>query len=234
MTLAELAFTCYCYGRRTENDRAYLAFLQKTNGMPDVDNPIHRRAILEWLNDWGCRQFAIEHHALAEQGLVDWHSQFSSQLPARAMHIWELTQNDYQILHDAYDSLANRTASFRRRGNNQSRVSFGPTGAAKTLFSLRPNSLAPWDEPIRDYFGHDGSANSYIEYLQTISELLNELRPVCEQHGFTLGELPSKLLRPNSSVPKMIDEYYWMTITQNWQPPEQDTFLNWAEWSGIG
>lgn len=233
MTLAELAFCCYCYGRRTDNDRAYLSFLQATNGIPNVDDPNHRQAILEWLNDWSCRQFAIEHHELAKQELFDWHSQFSDRLPAPAIHIWELTDNDYMTLRDAYDSLSSRTASLRRRGNNQSRVKFGPTGAAKTLFSLRPNSFAPWDEPIRDYFGHDGSANSYIEYLQTISGLLNELRPACEQHGFTLNDLPVKLLRPNSSVPKLIDEYYWMTITQNWQTPEPDTFRNWAEWSVV-
>ncbi|MDI6805016.1 MAG: hypothetical protein QME58_14475, partial [Bacteroidota bacterium] len=124
-------------------------------------------------------------------------------------------------------------ASQRRRGNNQTRVRFGPTGAAKILFSLRPNTYAPWDEPIRDSLGYNGSADSYIKYLQTINELLNELRPTCEQHGFTLGDLPNRLLRPHSSVPKLIDEYYWMTITQNWQPPTLGTFRNWAEWSVV-
>ncbi|MDI6805001.1 MAG: hypothetical protein QME58_14390, partial [Bacteroidota bacterium] len=187
--------------------------------------------IIEWLNDWGCRQFAIEHHELAKQELLNWHIEFSNQLPVPTANLWELNENDYETLRRAYDSLVNRTASQRRRGNNQTIVRFGPTGAAKILFSLRPNTYAPWDEPIRDSLGLNGSADSYIEYLQTINALLNELRPTCEQHGFTLSELPNRLLRPHSSVPKLIDEYYWMTITQNWQPPTSETFRNWADWS---
>jgi hypothetical protein len=198
-----------------------------------LNDPAHRQAITRWLNDWGCRQFAIEHHDLAKQELSDWHSQCSALLPAATIHVWELTDTDYTNLHRAYDSLANRTASLRRRGINQSKVRFGATGAAKTLFSLRPNSFAPWDEAIRDSLGHDGSANSYIEYLQTIGALLNRFRPLCEQQRFTLSELPSRLFRPNSSVPKLIDEYYWITISQNWQPPKASTFRTWTEWSTV-
>lgn len=231
MTLAELAFCCYCYGRRTEYDRAYVAFLRATNGNPNVNDPPHRQAIIEWLNDWGCRQFAIEHHDLAKDELSNWYTHYSESLPGPDIHIWELTDNDYMNLRQAYDSLASCTASLRRRGNNQSRVRFGATGTAKILFSLRPNSFAPWDEAIRDSLGHDGTANSYVEYLQTISALLKGFRPLCEQQGFTLNELPTKLFRPNSSVPKLIDEYYWMTISQNWQPPDTNTLQNWAKWS---
>jgi hypothetical protein len=201
--------------------------------MPNVDNPNHRKAIIEWLNDWGCRQFAIEHHELAKQEMLDWHTQFSARLPARTTNIWELTENDYTNLQQAFDSLADKTASLRRRGNNQMRVRFGPTGAAKTLFSVCPNSFAPWDEPIRQSLGYDGSAESYVEYLQTVNGLLADLRPACERNGFTLSDLPTRLLRPNSSVPKLIDEYFWMNVTQNWQPPTSETFRNWAEWSVV-
>jgi hypothetical protein len=230
MTLSELAFTCYCYGCRSENDRAYLAFIQATNGEPNVANANHRQAIVEWLNDWGCRQFAIEHHELAKQELLEWYRQFSTRLPLQAIEVWDLREDDYAILRDAFGSLADRTASYRKRGNNQLRVRFGSTGAAKILFTLRPNTYAPWDEPIRDSLRYNGSADSYIEYLQTISGLLGELRPACERHGFELRDLPTRLLRPNSSVPKLIDEYLWMTITQKWHPPTPETFRNWAQW----
>jgi hypothetical protein len=234
MTLVELAFCCYCYACLTENDKAYFSFIRTTNGIPDVDNPNHRQAVLDWLNDWGCRHFAIGQHELAAQELFDWHSQFAHTLPAVTIRIWELTDDDFTTLREAYSSLANRTASLRRRGDSQFRVKFGPTGAGKILFSLRPHSLAPWDEPIRESLGYDGSPTSYIDYLRTINEMLDGLRPECEQNGFTLNDLPVKLRQPNSSVLKLIDEYYWMTITQKWNTPGIETLRNWKEWSAQG
>lgn len=65
MTLAELAFSCACYGRSTDYDKPYLDFLQSTNGELDLSNPQHRKLLLVWLNQWGCRQFAVEYHKQA-------------------------------------------------------------------------------------------------------------------------------------------------------------------------
>ena len=65
MTLSELAFACFLYAHFTDYDDSYLSFLQVTNHHPDFVNSKHRKALLTWLNQWGCRQFAVEYHELA-------------------------------------------------------------------------------------------------------------------------------------------------------------------------
>ena len=62
MTLAELAFACFCYQRMTDYDGSYLLFRQATQPFIDLGNQAHRASLLIWLNQWGCRQFAIEYH----------------------------------------------------------------------------------------------------------------------------------------------------------------------------
>jgi len=53
---------------------------------------------------------------------------------------------------------------------------------------------------------------------------------VCEANGFTIAELPIRLERFNSSVPKLMDEYYWMTKTKQWTLPAPRAFQDWAKW----
>jgi hypothetical protein len=232
MTLSELAFSCFCYRRMTDYDGSYLLFRQATQPSIDLTNPDHRKALLIWLNQWGCRQFAIEYHDNASQELLQWRNEFLPQMLPENRNIWELNDADYQFIRLAYDSLMNRTASFRHRNETEIRVSFGPTGAAKILFAIRPKVFAPWDDPIRDSLQYDGSPDSYVSFLNKVNQELQQVRPTCEANGFSLAELPNRLNRIESSVPKLIDEYYWMTITKNWTPPETNVFRNWAIWAG--
>jgi hypothetical protein len=230
MTLAELAFACFCYQRMTDYDGSYLLLRQATQPFIDLGNQAHRQALLIWLNQWGCRQFAVEYHEHAAQELLQWHIKFNPLMFPQERNIWELNEADYQFIGTAYHSLANRIASFRNRNGNKIPVSVGPTGAAKILFAIRPNVCAPWDDPIRDSLQFDGSANSYVAFLRQVNQQLQEIRPTCEANGFTLAELPDRLDRNQSSVPKLIDEYYWMTITKNWTPPQPNVFQSWAAW----
>lgn len=230
MNLSELAFACFCYGSRTDNDRAYLQFLQTTNGNPNLNNQEHRYALIRWLNQWGCRQFAINYHDLAQRELLEWYDQYSNQIFPHNRNIWEFVEEDFPIIRNLFESLSNRTASIQHRGNNEIVKRFGAIGAAKILFAIRPKCFAPWDNPIRDAFDFDNSPNSYILYIQEIKNILQTIRISCEQNGFTLADLPERLHRENSSVPKLIDEYFWMTITQNWSLPDNDIFRNWARW----
>ncbi|HWR83756.1 MAG TPA: hypothetical protein VN285_10660 [Candidatus Deferrimicrobium sp.] len=230
MNLSGLAFICFCYGRYSDNDKAYLQFLESTNGMPDLMNQDHRYALLKWLNQWGCRQFAIQYHDLAQIELLDWYRQYTNWLFPPERNIWQLTQIDYNIIRDLFESLKSRTASIQHRGNREITMRFGAIGAAKILFAVRPKCFAPWDNPIRGAFGYDSSSESYVSYLEEIKNRLQSIRISCEQNGFTLANLPETLQRPNSSVPKLMDEYFWMTITQNWSVPDNLTFRNWVQW----
>ena len=42
----------------------------------------------------------------------------------------------------------------------------------------------------------------------------------CEKHGFVLVDLPRQLRRTYGSVPKLIDDYHWITITKETAMPE--------------
>lgn len=134
MTLSELAFACFLYSRLTDYDNSYLLFLQSTNGSPDLSNPEHRKALLAWLNRWGCRQFALEYHEHASGEILSWHNEYSSTLFPRDRNLWELSEPELASAGAAYESLSSRIASYRARDRNSFAVSVGPTGAAKILF----------------------------------------------------------------------------------------------------
>jgi hypothetical protein len=70
MRLFELAYACRLYKQSTGNDGAIREFQQQVGPDPDLANVQHRAAILRWLNDWGCRQFAVEHHPTASESLL--------------------------------------------------------------------------------------------------------------------------------------------------------------------
>lgn len=231
MKLSELAFTSFCYGLITKNDEAYIQLLQTTNGVIELNNLGHRHALLKWLNHWGCRQFAREYHDLAQRELLVWYNQYSNILFPYEKNIWELNDEDNLVIRQLFESLFNRTASIQRRGNHEIIKRFGAIGAAKILFAIRPKCFLPWDNSILDAFDYDKSPDSYIHYIEEVKSNLQTIKIICEQNEFTLKDLPQKLGRPNSSIPKLIDEYFWMTITQNWRVPDNETLIMWALWN---
>ena len=119
----------------------------------------------------------------------------------------------------------------RQRSDHPVPVRFGPTGAAKVLYVLRPDSLPPWDEAIRDHFHLDGSAESYAEFLRVVAADLSGVVADAARYGIELSALPSAIRRDKSTLPKLIDEYYWVTITRGFRVPEQSEVCRWAEWS---
>ncbi len=231
--LIDLATACYFYGRLTKYDNSYSKFINETKPRLDLSNENHRLALLKWLNSWGCRQFARKDHNKASAKLAKWFEKYGSTLPADSVHLWQLEISHYTQIAEAYDSLSNIVASTRSNKSKSYKVSIGPTGAAKILFAIRPHSMLPWDEPIRKVLNFGGDAGQYIEFLKQTKTLLISLEGECQKAGFRLEELPAKIGRENSSVPKLIDEYYWVTITQNWTLPDKDIIQNWSLWASL-
>lgn len=227
MTLGELAFGCYVYSRGY--DEAYERFLAGTAPALDLNNEQHRMALLEWLRKWGCRQFKKDDDLEASGEIKSWHAKHGSFIPASET-LLSLDNDRLDSVEAAYADLVNRTASYRRRGQKQIRVTIGPAGTAKILFAFRPNALMPWDDPIREKFGWDGSAGSYRKHLAMAKRQLLELEPTCTILGFGLSELPSRLCRPQSSLVKMIDEYLWVTVTNKCVAPDKSTIEHWIKW----
>lgn len=231
MTLFDLAFACFLYGRFTDYDRSYLLFLDATDHSPDLANFAHLQALLRWLNEWGCRQFAVEYHEHASAQIISWYKQFRTSLFSAHSRLWEISRAELDSVGVAYDALSKRIASYRARKGHAIPISFGPTGAAKVLFAIRPHALPPWDAPIRRGLGYDTSQASYVSYLLHVKSILEELADACQRNGFELTDLPRQVGRPSSTVPKLIDEYYWVILTKKCSSPDAVTFQRWIRWS---
>lgn len=198
---------------------ASLARLRELTG--DDLNPYnaqHRSALFAWLNSWGCRQFALEHHdTTASESLVQWAEEWLAHLPASSVPLTDLTIEQMRECARAYDALRSQAASFRiLPGGKNSRVTYGATGAAKALFALRPNAIPPWDDPIRAALKASGDLGSFRVYLTNVS---TQLRSLAAEAGRSVSDLPALVGRPGSTPPKLIDEYNWIVITKGLHPP---------------
>jgi len=212
-------------------DSSYLNLIKSTKPKLNLQSEIHRKALLKWLNEWGCRQFSQKDHSQASKEIEDWYNEINPHLIPIDRGILSLTDDDFALIETIYSKLVGKTASERKtiKGNN-SIVTIGPTGTSKILFALRPHAMIPWDEFIREKYNHDGSANSYCKYLQEVKGLLEELSNECKKFSFSIYDLPRILNRPESTLVKLIDEYHWVTISRNCHVPDDIEFGNWVAW----
>lgn len=227
MRLFELAYACRVYGHFTGYDDQLLTFRRAVAPGLDPLRPDHRAALFHWLNDWGCRQFALSHHAsTAADSIVRWANTWLPRLPGPAARLEELNATELDACAQAYAALSVEPASLR--GPNSWLVRFGPTGSAKTLFALRPNLVAPWDDPIRVRLRLDGDAAGFRRYLRDVLALLREL---ADEAAVPVADLPTLVNRPYSSPPKLIDEYNWVVITRDCRPPSRAEIAQWLRWA---
>jgi len=228
--LSQFAFACRVFGALYNYyDRSYLRFKQDTDGSPDLCLPEHRKALLRWLNAWGCRQFAVAYHDRASEEILSWYGEYADRLCPEDRRLLELTEPELAAVGTAYEALSGRTASYRERGGGTHRVPIGPAGASKVLFALRPRALLPWDDGIRKGLDHTASGASYVSYLRGARVLLENLAVQCHIHGLELSDLPQELGKPDSSLAVLLNEYYWVTLTKGCAP-DSDTFQRWARW----
>ena len=234
MKLSDLAFACHVYRGMTDYDASYVQLREQTNDHPDLSDEQHRTALLNWLNDWGCRQFAIDYHEHASTQLQQWYSAFSGRLPGLTADLWTLGNDEIIRACEAFEDLSHRIASWRWRDRQRIvklEVQVGPTGAAKVLFALRPRAFPPCDTPIRNALGLGTGGRSYGRYLDRVQADILDVATQCEAHGLALSSLPALLNRPNSTLPKLIDEYYWVTITKRCVLPDRELLEQWLIWA---
>jgi hypothetical protein len=226
MKLAELAYACSLYSSNTSYDASLDKLRKATWGGLDPFDGTHRAALLVWLNAWGCRQFTKNHHlATASPSLLSWARMWVNTLPPPDLPLTRLSDAEIHLCGASYEALRDCAASVkRRRSGTTFTVTFGPTGAAKTLFALRPNVFAPWDESIRAAMGWDHGAASFRKYL---CESATALRALCSEAGIDVEVLPALVGRPRSSPPKLIDEYNWVFYTRRWPRPSAQELASW-------
>jgi hypothetical protein len=229
MMLFELAYGCRLYADLTSYDASLEALRALA---PEVNpyDPAHRAAMFDWLNDWGCRQFAKAHHATtASASLTTWARLWLTRLPGPEAHLTELEDAQLRQCVAAYETLRDSAASVKRLASGRTTtVTFGPTGAAKTLFALRPNIFAPWDDPIRAARGWGADAASFLAYLR---DTRRQLHSLSAEAGVAVVELPALVGRPHSSPPKLVDEYNWIIWAKRCLPPTAAEVKQWAVWA---
>ena len=232
MRLYELAYGCRLFGELAGADTASADLNTATKGRVDLGNPAHARALLVWLNKWGCRQFAIEHHPTAASMLADWGARWLDSLPKPNASLSKLSARQLATTADAYADLKDRQASTRRTPNGKiAIVTVGATGAGKALHALRPRVLPPWDDPMRAALSLDGGRDSYLAYLLEVQQQMRGIEAEAAAVGIAAKDIPKVLGRPTSSLPKMIDEYYWLTLTRGLEIPTADELATWNTWA---
>jgi hypothetical protein len=173
------------------------------------------KLIMKFLNDWGCRQFKKENHNEASKSLINWHNESFKILPHHSLGL--IDQNDNEILKycQIFDSLKGSYASTNKRGIGKT---FGPVGAAKTLFALRKNMFPPWDNAIIKELNLTPDGEGYIKYLYRVKKELLDLKIECDKNNIDIEQLPSEFNSKCSSLVKLIDEFFWLTMTRKFKP----------------
>jgi hypothetical protein len=164
---------------------------------------------------------------MASASMVDWFTRWAPALPPPDAHLHELAPVELDAVADAYEDLQGRSASIRKGNGGDHYVTFGPAGVAKTLFVMRPLVCPPWDSPIRDYLRREQDITSYRAFLQLVRSELQRLSSLCST---PVPDLPKLVHRPQSSAPKLIDEYYWVVVTRGCTPPSSVELKQWHTW----
>jgi hypothetical protein len=234
MRLFELAYTCRLFGELVGVDSATSELESVTRGCIDLDDEAHAKALLVWLNRWGCRQFAIAHHGEASRMLAEWGDLWLPLLPKPSGSLSQLKVRQLEVTADAYADAKDRQASRRvLKDGRSSSVTVGATGAAKILHAVRPRVLPPWDDPMRVALGLDGDRDGYLRYLLDVQAHCRNIEAEAASFGIAARDIPAALGRPASSLPKMIDEHYWITLTRGHVPPTGEDLSRWAAWASV-
>jgi hypothetical protein len=75
------------------------------------------------------------------------------------------------------------------------------------------------------------SANDGASFQRYLTEVARTLRELAAEAGIPVTALPELVQRPNSSPPKLVDEYNWVVRTKRCPPPTPEEVLRWADWA---
>lgn len=231
MNLYKLAFTSHIYDLFTSFNQTYKDLQTTTGASIDLSKETHRKALIVWLNKWGCRQFALDHHEEASRELLAWQQAGYIDSLSSTKKLWELNEKELDQVGVIYDTLVCRVASRPIKGDRAIPRTFGPTGASKILFALRPDLAAPWDSYIRKGLDYSGSGSSYVKYLKRLIREIEDLNKSCLENEYHLNEVPQIIKREGATIPQMVGEYFWVTETKKCYPPDNEVIQDWAKWS---
>jgi hypothetical protein len=229
ISLGRIAVSSLLFNSLTSYNDSLVSLNNYTQGRLEITNPEHRQYLLDWLNDWKCRNLSKGQHKVASDSILEWYLQEGNKLFTDEKPLWALNDNDLEVAANAYGYLKNKTGAWRIHGQSKQEVRIGPTAASKILFAMRPQALMPWDEAMRVGFNCNGDPESYSNYLKIIRNLTYHIENLCKVKGIQIDELPQKLGRPNSTVLALVNEYIWITETRKVELPTSAILARWAE-----
>ncbi len=199
------------YAAVTGYDAAFQQLRHATGNRVDLQRDDHRIAVIHWLRAWGCRHLRRADTQRTADALKFWWETWHEQLPGQQALLTVLGEPELIFIEQAYDALRTAPAAGRTLQGREIDVIFGDTAAAKTMFAARPQAFLPWDDPIRLAFGWPGGGAAYVELLRLSAAALNGMS---HRLAIPVSDLPKILHRPDSSPPKLIDEFLWVRITK--------------------
>jgi len=201
ITLFDLAFSHYLYKVKTGNDDPSDELMQsvKKNGLENKN--IH--LLLTWLNNWGCRHISKESHNAFSKEIETWWQD--------NINVFRKTngENDSSVVK-AFNSLASIPVPEKGRT-----IHFGPVATAKTFFIIDPEKFVPWDTKIREKYQLDESGSDYCKFLNIATGMIKEVKRQCNEKNRDWDSLKGSIFSGYISNYKLIDEYLWITITNN-------------------
>ena len=208
MRLYEAAIACCAYTAfGGEFDDSLRRLVAKTGGALDLKSD-DCSALMKWLNEWGCRQFAKDYRHDSLARIRAWAQARLRDLPDEGTTILDLTDSEIRRAAGAFDELSMLQASQKVTHRGVVSVRVGATGGAKIMYALRPHALPPWDDAIRKRLHFDGSASSYASFIRTVIGEIKELLDDAGKHGISPSQLPAVIGRAKSTLPKIVDEYF--------------------------
>lgn len=206
-TLHRLRAAVIEFGAFLRPDRSWEALRAATQPRINPGWPTHQRALLTWLNAWGCR---IRYPRQGEpdmfsDGVAGWWDRCGAALPAAGAVLTELSDGHIEALGDCFGDLVSvRVAPTGRR--------LGPTAASKMLYALRPEALLPWDDAIATHLHGARDARAYAGHLRLGRDW--GLRLLAEA-AMDEAALAVALGCPGRRLVKMLDDYCYIVYTRH-------------------
>jgi len=233
ITPFDLACASYLYEAMTDYARS-LDKLRRCIGLENALDPSleeHRLALLQFLNDWGCRGLATKWHRLPLAELERWYGAARDRLASLGGLSWPADARSRRDLAEVFDELSTSIAAHKMRKGRELHVSYGPTATAKTLFILRPDVFPAWDGPIRSALGYRGDGASYAQFTADVHAKIAESAEHYGEGRRLLENLPEALGRPAyTTLTQLVADYYWITITRGVKLREREEISRWLSW----
>lgn len=221
MKLFELVYACRLY--RGEFDTAYNRMCGALGSNPDLASQAQQDGLLRFLNDWRCR-IPEKNFGVLKDRLREWARQ--AWLPEASKEVLSLDGPERAQIGNSYEALLHLGAG----------LNFQDTAAAKTLHALRPRALPIWDAAIKAWFikerglSERTAGQTYSEFLSHVAEQLSELEVDAARLGYSLADVQKWVHGSASSLVKLVDQYYWITITEGHKIPTRDELKRWLSW----